>query len=322
MSVGTAGGDQLATLFGSFALGLGGYLAIVGADRADRGGDRGRVAADGQPHAGNRRVAPCHPAPDFALSFGWGSELMLSIGSGTAAGDAGTRPRRRRRAWRGCRADLVPVSRRRAARRGLSVVRPPDADERGRARPQRRRHRGADRRGLPHQRCARAAGRRPRPAPAHQRRQSGDALARNLAADAGASALVLLLRRSRPFRHQHHRQRHRDAALGEGPRLQVADRRHLEFPHAARHGRAGAPASGRDAGAVCGGFGQGAGRGLVGQPGDREAAVFGVSEVYRRQSPYVASISRSLEPANPFLDAQRLQTWSSSGPSSSTCCSI
>jgi cell division transport system permease protein len=29
MSVATAGGDQLAALFGSFALGLGGYLAIV-----------------------------------------------------------------------------------------------------------------------------------------------------------------------------------------------------------------------------------------------------------------------------------------------------
>ena len=28
-SAGTAGGDQLATLFGSFALGWGGYLAIV-----------------------------------------------------------------------------------------------------------------------------------------------------------------------------------------------------------------------------------------------------------------------------------------------------
>jgi cell division transport system permease protein len=30
MSVGTASGDQLAALFGSFALGIGGYLAIVG----------------------------------------------------------------------------------------------------------------------------------------------------------------------------------------------------------------------------------------------------------------------------------------------------
>jgi cell division transport system permease protein len=29
MSVGTAGNDQLAVLFGSFALGWGGYLAIV-----------------------------------------------------------------------------------------------------------------------------------------------------------------------------------------------------------------------------------------------------------------------------------------------------
>ena len=29
MSVGTAGGDQLATLFGVFALGIGGYVAIV-----------------------------------------------------------------------------------------------------------------------------------------------------------------------------------------------------------------------------------------------------------------------------------------------------
>ena len=29
MSVGTAGGDQLAALFGAFALGIGGYVAIV-----------------------------------------------------------------------------------------------------------------------------------------------------------------------------------------------------------------------------------------------------------------------------------------------------
>ena len=73
MSVGTAGGDQLAALFGSFALGIGGYLAIVGADRADRGGDGDRLATDRQPHAGNRRVAPCHPGAEFCVIISAGN---------------------------------------------------------------------------------------------------------------------------------------------------------------------------------------------------------------------------------------------------------
>ncbi len=61
---------------------------------------------------------------------------------------------------------------RRPVRQRLSLVRPDDAGERGGARAQCRRHRGADRGRLAHQRRARTAGRRPRPAPAHHRRQS------------------------------------------------------------------------------------------------------------------------------------------------------
>ena len=49
------------TLFGSFSLGWGGYLAIVAQIVLVAAGDGGRVAADRQPHAGNGRVAPCHP---------------------------------------------------------------------------------------------------------------------------------------------------------------------------------------------------------------------------------------------------------------------
>ena len=70
MSAGTASGDQVATLFGSFSLGWGGYLAIVGADRADRRGHGDRVAADGQPHPGNGRVAPCRPRAGFCDIIG------------------------------------------------------------------------------------------------------------------------------------------------------------------------------------------------------------------------------------------------------------
>ena len=54
-----------------------------------------------------------------------------------------------------------------------------------------------------------------------------------------------LLRRSRLFGAQYDRQRRRDAALGARPRLPLADRRHLELPHAARHGRACPPTAGR-----------------------------------------------------------------------------
>ena len=106
----------------------------------------------------------------------------------------------------------------------------------------------------------------------------------------------------------------------EGPRLPVADRRDRELPHAARHGGIGARASGCDAGALCGGFGEGAGRGLVGKSRDRTAALFGVSEVYRRPGPYRGFHCRSLEAAK--QSTQRFKTWSSSGPSSSTSCSI
>ena len=54
----------------------------------------------------------------------------------------------------------------------------------------------------------------------------------------------------------HHRQCHRDAALDQGPRLPVADRCHREFPYSARPGGAWARDAGRDAGAVCGCFGE------------------------------------------------------------------
>ena len=64
------------------------------ADRAGRRGHGGCVAADGQSHPGNGRVAPCHPARRILRYHPAGeSELMDAIGSGTAAGDSrATRP--------------------------------------------------------------------------------------------------------------------------------------------------------------------------------------------------------------------------------------
>ena len=62
LSVGTAGGDQIAALFGTFSIGLGGYVAIVGADRADRGGDRARLAPTRSTARWRRSSRPCHPA--------------------------------------------------------------------------------------------------------------------------------------------------------------------------------------------------------------------------------------------------------------------
>ena len=57
IGAGTASGDQVATLFGSFSLGWEGYLAIAGQIVLIAAGDGAGVAADRQPHAGNRRVA-------------------------------------------------------------------------------------------------------------------------------------------------------------------------------------------------------------------------------------------------------------------------
>ena len=222
---------------------------------------------------------------------------MDAIGQGTApedaSGDAGTR-RLRPSPRRWGRAAAARGPRGAAFGGGLSLVRQPDRGERRCAGPQRRRHRGADRRAVPHQRCARASGRRPRPAAADHRRQSGHPAGRDFAAGAGASALVHVLRRYRPFR-QHHRQRGRDPALGQVARLQVGDRRHRELPYAARHGRARPRASGRDAGALSGGIRQDAGRAVVGKSGDRAAAVLGICEVYRRQGPHVAAMVASSE---------------------------
>ena len=74
MGAGTASGDQVATLFGSFALGWEGYLAIAGADRADCRGHGDGVAANGQPHLGNRRVARCHRRAGFCVMIRRGAE--------------------------------------------------------------------------------------------------------------------------------------------------------------------------------------------------------------------------------------------------------
>ena len=48
---GTAGGDQTSALFGSFSIGLSGYVAVLVPDRPDRRCDRPHFAAHRQPHA-------------------------------------------------------------------------------------------------------------------------------------------------------------------------------------------------------------------------------------------------------------------------------
>ena len=58
---GTAGGDQLAALFGTFSLGLDGYLAILAQIVLIAAVTALDVAAHRQPDAGDRRLASCHP---------------------------------------------------------------------------------------------------------------------------------------------------------------------------------------------------------------------------------------------------------------------
>ena len=107
----------------------------AGADRADRGGHRADLAPHGQPHAG-------------------GDRLMLA-GLARWIGFLTMRPSRRALVLLVC---------------GFFWFVPADPDRRGAARPQGRRHRGADRRRRAHPRRDRIAGGRARQAPADQRR--------------------------------------------------------------------------------------------------------------------------------------------------------
>ena len=53
---GTAGGDQTAALFGSFSIGVAGYIAVLGQVVLIAAGDGDDLAADGQPHPGGDRL--------------------------------------------------------------------------------------------------------------------------------------------------------------------------------------------------------------------------------------------------------------------------
>ena len=190
--------------------------------------------------------------------------LMSATGQGTAAEDGGGRRPRRR----ACRATLLVAvscwccSLGRGFLSGSSRQLP--AVE-ARAHPQRRRHRGADRRGAPDQRRPRASGSGhgqrllisgvnpgtrsneiARLVPEHQRWFSccvdldhsatntiGNAIeTRRWVEERGFKSLIVVT---------------------------------ANYPHAARHGRAGARASRRGAGALCGGVGAGPRRELVGR---------------------------------------------------------
>src|SRR5678815_26917 len=89
-----------------------------------------------------------------------------------------------------------------------------------------------------------------------------------------------LLRRSRSFGEQHGRQRDRDAALGEGSRLHLADRGDLGLSHAAHDGGARTADARHRAGAVPGRHRQAAQRAMVGERADRAADLFRVCEVH------------------------------------------
>ena len=129
---------------------------------------------------------------------------------------------------------------------GFRLVPLEPAGRRGRAATRCRRDRGAHRGRLAHHRCDRAARRRPRQAPVDQRRQPGDHLGRDFAPQPRLRPDRQLLRRFRSFA-EHARQRDRDQALGAEPRVPLADRGHVELPHAARHRGDRPSASGRGA---------------------------------------------------------------------------
>ena len=128
-------------------------------------------------------------------------------------------------------ATLAIAVRRRGGRlRRLSLA---IARRRDQAGPQRRRHRGADRRLVAGVGRDGIAGRRLRQAAVDLGRASDQCRQRHLPLAARQSVAARLLRRSRPLRRQHPQQRRGDAALGARARLQVADRGDVELPHAA-----------------------------------------------------------------------------------------
>ena len=151
----------------------------------------------------------------------------------------------------------------------------------GGAQPQCRRHRRADRRRLAHHGRDRAARRRTRQAAADQRRASHHHDQRNRAHQPALPGTCFLLRRSRSFGEQHGRQRDRDAALGEGARLYLADRRDLGLSHAAHDGGARAADARHRAGAVPGRDRQAAQRAVVGERADRAADLLRICQVRR-----------------------------------------
>ena len=157
------------------------------------------------------------------------------------------------------------------------------ARRRGEAGPQRRRHRGADRRLVAGFRCDGVAGRRLRQAAVDFGRASDQRRQRHFPLAARQPVAAELLRRSRPLRRQHPQQRGGDAALGARARLQVADRGDVELPHAAGHRRIVARDARYRADSVRGGRRQMARRAVVDQWRDAAAAAIGIRQICRRR---------------------------------------
>ncbi len=109
------------------------------------------------------------------------------------------------------------------------------ARHRGQAAAHGRWHRRAHRRGIPRVGCDGIVGRRLWPAASDFRRASGEWRQRYFALAHRQSIAAEVLRRPRSLGGQYPQQRRRDAALGARTGVQVADRRDVELPYAARH---------------------------------------------------------------------------------------
>ena len=202
---------------------------------------------------------------------------------------------------RGRAGDCVRRRRDRLCRIPLAAAR-----RRNEARPQGRRHRGADRRLLARFRCDGIAGRRLRQAAVDLGRASDQRGKQYFPFAARQSFAARLLRRSRPIRRQHPQQCGGDAALGARARLQIADRGDIELPYAAGNRRIVARHARYSADSVRGGRRQMARGTVVDEWRDIAAAAIGVCQIRRRRSAGASGRCRSRSDARARGPAGRI----------------
>ena len=220
---GTPVGDQFAALAGHVFAAPVGLSGAGGAGGADRGDHRLGLAANAVCHARRHRLKRCGVryrasadsiSPENVLDL-WRKDCqhrMSQPPDDRSLADAPDRTAPRR--W--LRAAIVAVlalavrrRRDRLCRLSLAVAR-----RRSQAGPQRRRHRGADRRLVAGLRRDGIAGRRLWQAAVDLGRASDQRRQRHFALAARQPVAAELLRRSRPLRRQHPQQCRGDAALG------------------------------------------------------------------------------------------------------------